>query len=354
MTCGLRDLARLLVSIGLTAAMPRAAAAQSGTIAGRVTIKGSDIAVGYAVLAVRAPARELFAGADGAFTLRGLPAGTVTVTVKHIGYSPFDTTLTVSAGTTRRLDVGLSLLTVQLPTIHSLAQRCSHPGDTSAALSLELAALFEQVKQNAERQRLLARSYPFELTVERKISRAEPLLEARFVAYDTVRISSLRKWRYAPGKLLGTREYGPGVFAGKWVTITMPELADFADEAFLGNHCFDYGGMDEIDGDSLLRVEFIPAPRVHDPDVAGTLFLDPHTYQLRLTLMSVVNLNAQMRKSSDGQSVRASFVEIVPGVSVPQEIASLVFVKSDPKGPPREPSAEVQRTLSVKFLKGRP
>jgi hypothetical protein len=131
-------------------------------------------------------------------------------------------------------------------------------GTVDPRVGLELATLFEQVKENAERNRLLSRSHPFELDVERKITKPEPMLEARFVAYDTVVRSSERKWRYAPGKMLGTRDYADGVFAGRWSTLTMPELADFADEAFLNSHCFDFEGTDVVDGDTLLRIDFIP------------------------------------------------------------------------------------------------
>ena len=154
--------------------------------------------------------------------------------------------------------------------------------------------------------------------------------------------------------MLGTREYGSGAFGGKWLTITMPELADFADQRFLDNHCFDYGGLDEIDGDSLLRIEFLPASGVHDPDIAGTLFLDPRSYQIRLALMSVVNPNKQMRATTGGQAIRAVFKEVIPGVSVLDVISSLVFARDDPKVPLTEPATETQRTLSVHFLRGKP
>ncbi len=131
-----------------------------------------------------------------------------------------------------RLTLEMSLLAIQLPAVHSLAKECAHPGVSSAEVGLALAELLEQVRQNADRNRLLARSYPFELTLERRVTRPEPALEARFVAYDTVRVSSSRPWRYAPGRMLGTRDVDGGVFGGHWTTLNMPELADFADETF--------------------------------------------------------------------------------------------------------------------------
>jgi len=134
----------------------------------------------------------------------------------------------------------------------------------------------------------------------------------------------------------------------------MPELADFADARFLENHCFDFGGIDVVDGDTLLRIDFVPAPIVHDPDVSGAIFLDPKTYQLRTTLLSLVNMTKPLRDQTAGQSIRADFVEVIPGVPVMNRVSSVVFPKDNPKQPPQEPATENHRTLSVRFLKGRP
>jgi hypothetical protein len=276
------------------------------------------------------------------------------ITARRVGFAPSDTTVNVGSGDTVRVVLALSLVTIQLPPVQSLAKACAHPGGSDAQVGVELAALFDQLKENAARNRLLSRSYPFELLVERKISRPEPALEARFVAYDTILRSSDRDWRYAPGKMLGTREYPSGVFAGKWSTITMPELADFADERFLLNHCFDFSGIDAVDGDSLIRIDFTPAPVVHDPDVAGTIFLDRVNYQLRITDISVVNLTKRLRDQMGGQSIRARFHEVIPGVPVLNSVSSMVYPKDDPKHPPQEPATEDHRVLSVKFLRGRP
>jgi hypothetical protein len=333
---------------------PGAAVAQSGTVVGRIHVAGTELAVGYAIVSITPGDRELFTDADGRFVVRDVAPGPVRINARRVGFAPVDTTIQVARGDTSRVAIGLALITIRLPAVHSLAKSCAHPGGSDAQIGIELAALFDQVKENAARNRLLSRSYPFELEVERRISRPEPLLEARFVAYDTVHRSSDREWRYAPGKMLGTREYASGVFAGKWSTITLPELADFADERFLVNHCFDFGGVDVVNGDSLIRIDFSPAPAVHDPDVAGTMFLDPATYQLRITDIALVNLNRQLRGQISGQSVRANFREVIPGVPVLDAVSSVVYPKDDPKAPALEPSTERHRILSVKFLRGKP
>lgn len=329
-------------------------AAQTGTIVGRVMITGSDLPVTYAIVSTTPGANELFTNADGRFLIPRISAGQIRLTARRVGFARVDTTIDVVAGDTSRVTIGLSLIAIQLPAIHSLAKACAHPGGSDAQIGVELAALFDQLNENAIRNRLLSRSYPFQLEVERKVTHPEPLLEARFVVYDTVLRSSDREWRYAPGKMLGTREYTGGVFVGKWRTITMPELADFADERFLGNHCFDYAGVDDVDGDSLIRIDFTPAPSVHDPDVAGSIYLDRTTYQLRVTDLSLVNLTRQMRREMGGQSVRAHFKEVIPGVPVLNTVSSMVYPKLDGDKPPEEPATEHHRILSVRFLRGKP
>ena len=336
------------------ALFPSALCAQRATVMGQVFVKGSDVAVSYTVIGAKPGIPDRFGSSDGRFILRDVPAGPLSLSVRHIGFSPLDTTIDVRAGDTLRLRLELPLITIQLPAVHSLAQRCAHPGGNNVGLSAELEVLFDQVKQNADRNKLLSTSYPYEVVIERKITKPEPALEARFVAYDTVVRSSSRTWRYSPGNMLGTREFEPGVFGGKWLTVTMPELADFADERFLENHCFDYGGIDVINGDTLLRVDFNPAPVVRTPDVGGTIFLDPKTYQLRLALMSLVNLTKQLRQQISGQTIRATFKEVVDGVPVVDVVSSVVFPRENPKGPPLEPATEDQRALEVRFLKGKP
>jgi hypothetical protein len=71
-------------------------------------------------------------------------------------------------------------------------------------------------------------------------------------------------------------------------------------------------------------------------------------------MMSVVNPNKRMREVTGGQAIRAVFREVIPGVPVLDLVSSLVFAPEDPKAPPVEPSTETQRTLSVRFLKGKP
>lgn len=353
MSCFGLEGVRRLFAVGAFTTAPVLSALAQGTIAGRVFVRGTELPVGYSIVSV-AERPGQFTDANGTFTVRGVPAGRVRIVARHIGYVPLDTVVSLANGDTVRVRLELGLIPAQLPAVHSLAKACAHPGVIDPNVGLELATLFEQVKENADRNRLLSRSYPFELDIERRISKPEPMIEARFVAYDTVVRTSERTWRYAPGKMIGTREYAEGVFAGRWSTLTMPELADFADDSFLNSHCFDFGGTEVVNGDTLLRVDFVPAPAIRTPDVSGAIYLDRKTYQLRATTLSLVNLTRQLRRAMASQSVRTDFKEAIPGVPVIDRVSSLVFPKEDDKQLPTEPATETHRTLAIRFLKGKP
>lgn len=350
---GVRRALGALAAMLLLASSP--ALSQSGTIVGRVVVKGANVPLGYTVVSAKPGVGDRFTGDNGQFTFSGLASERVVVSARHIGYAPHDTTIVVPARDTVRLTIELSLIRIQLPAIQSLARACAHPGasaDTSA--NLQLAMLFEQLKMNAERHALLSRTYPFELRIERKLTRPEPALEARFVAFDTVDQSSVREWRYAPGNIMGMREIDGGVFGGRWYTVIMPELADLADEKFIMNHCFDFGGTDVVDGDTLIRIDFVPAPSVHEPDVAGAVFLERGSYQIRRMQLNLVNLSKPLRARIDGQSIRAEFADVFPGVPMLRYVSSMVIPKDDPKSKTLEPATEIQRVLSVRFLRGKP
>jgi hypothetical protein len=347
-----RRLAALVLA--LVAPVARTLGAQNAVVTGRVVSKANGIPLGYAVVSAGQTGREVFTNAEGVYRLRDLSAGALRVTAKRIGYMPFDTTVILRARDTLRLDVELSLVPVELPPIHTFADGCIHPNSVPASYGLQLAVLFEQMRQNAERNRLFAREYPFEMEFERRVTRPEPALEARFVVFDTIVRGGSREWHYRPGGMLSTRTYEDGFLAGKWTTLTLPELPDYADQTFLENHCFDYSGIEVVDGDSLFRIDFQPLPSIHAPDVAGTIMLDRKTYQLRSTLVSLVNLTKDLQKQIGGQSVEAVFREVAPGVPVVDHVSSVIYPIDKGDGHTPEPATESQRTLRVQFRKGKP
>ena len=86
--------------------LPVALAAQTGEIIGRVTDQDGDAIVG-AQVGIDEIARGAVTGAQGGYSLRGIPAGTYTLRVEALGHARRTDTVTVTAGATLSRDYAL-------------------------------------------------------------------------------------------------------------------------------------------------------------------------------------------------------------------------------------------------------
>jgi TonB-dependent starch-binding outer membrane protein SusC len=84
------------------------APAVEGTISGRVIEEGSGRALAGAQIEVVGEGLGTLAGADGRFTISGVPAGEVTVRVQILGYASRSQTVTLTSGETVELDFRLT------------------------------------------------------------------------------------------------------------------------------------------------------------------------------------------------------------------------------------------------------
>jgi iron complex outermembrane recepter protein len=103
-------LVMLLVPVGSAAAQD---AAQTGTVNGRVVDEGGAGISGAQVFLVRPP-RSAQSGAAGGYSLTRVPAGTQTLMVRMLGFSPDSAQVTVQAGGTVTQDFTLSRDPLQL------------------------------------------------------------------------------------------------------------------------------------------------------------------------------------------------------------------------------------------------
>ena len=97
-----------------TAAGAGAAAAQQGTITGRVTDAGGGRPVPSAQVRVVGSNQGALTNAEGAYTLRGVSPGAVTVRVLVIGYAERSQAVTVAPGQTATANFALQPSAVAL------------------------------------------------------------------------------------------------------------------------------------------------------------------------------------------------------------------------------------------------
>ena len=131
----LQSLALLLLCL----ALPSSGAAQApttGRIVGRVLDAANGAGLADAGIQVVGTTLGTMSGVEGRFTLGNVPAGTVTIIVRRIGYAPKTVTgLFLEAGKTLQQDVSLSAATVQLSATVVTAE--SERGSVNAALDAQ-------------------------------------------------------------------------------------------------------------------------------------------------------------------------------------------------------------------------
>ena len=324
--------------------LPAALQAQRGSITGVVVARETKEPLAYALVAVPSAGRDQFTTDSGAFRIADLPPGPVVLTVRRLGYSPRDVTVQVADRTTT-IVVELTRIAVQLGTVTVQADpRCANPGAPSDSGNATLLTLFSQLQLNAQQFRTLTATYPFVSAMNAVRATKEPRHEPVAVGHSVIEVESRRdQWPYQPGKVV-TRRQGDYIF-------NIPTLVQFADARFIAEHCFHYAGIDTISGMPLLRLDFLAADRVREPDVKGSLFLDPDTYQIRRSMLRLTRLPPVAGMSDF--IVVTEFAEVMESIPVISRIFSAQLFDTR-RSPRKEAVYEEWQLLNVKWVKKKP
>jgi len=322
-----------------------------GAVRGAVRTTLGD-RIPYAVVILEPGVPRRFSDDSGAFAFPGLAPGTYHLGARQVGYKPFDTTVVVTADSTVVVAVALEHVVVQLEAIQVVARsgssgRCTAPGPPDPAVNPEFAAVFDQLRQNAERYWLLADSYPAIYRMERRFGRPDNYNRRLAVdRTDTIELRTDARWQYAPGRVatnvLGARDIS--------LQVNLPGLPDFADSAFLANHCFRFAGFQEWEGRRYARLDFRPADAIADPDASGSAYLDPDTYLVRFTRVRLTKPD-RVTAGLEGVEATEAFREVVPSLVVPDRISS---VQTSWARNTQVQVGEEQRTVSFQFLRPLP
>ncbi len=347
-----RAVARGLAFAIVAATVTTAAAAQrsdsTASIVGivRDSARGVPLAFGVVTVTSATPQIQRFASDSGRFELPHLHAGPIALRVRHLGFAPREIQLTLEPGERRSIVVDLARIVVTLPIVAVQASRaCTGPGIPRAADDSAFAAVFDQLRENADQFRLLATEYPFVSSLDRNIvaELRDGSLESEL--RDTIVMRSDRFWPYRPGQVI-TRS--PDVRAGSEYVMHIPTLDVIADSLFLKAHCFTNGGRVDVDGAPRLQVDFQAAASITAPDVDGSMYLDPATFQIR---SSVVRLSRQPRQfpQIDSLEVTTDFDEVRPSLSVITSIRSRTRVNTPGRSIAARATIEFQRLVALTF-----
>ena len=344
---GLSRVARSLLPL-VFAAAGAAAQESSGTIVGVVVAKESGEALPHSVVGVASFEIRRFANDSGVFVLRDVPPGSRVVQVRRLGYAPKDVTILVQAGARDSVRVELTRVALKLAAVQVRAEAaCTTPGLSGVKDSV-LATVLTQLRMNGEQYRLLTETYPFVYGHERMFVSGLKTGDTRTDVIDTVLIQSKNVWRYRPGHVLtreGNRRRGKLFF-------NLPTLADFADPLFLDNHCFTDGGIDRVDDRELVRIDVVASSRIKNPDVNGSMFLDPQTFQIR---RSVLRLSRNPKVNGmTGLEVTTLFQEALESVPIITQIYSVQTFDARDRRRDFVAAYEHHRMVTFEFLGARP
>ncbi len=316
------------------------------TVRGTVVAAESGVPLPFSIVALLPAVSERFTDHTGAFTFPVAP-GSYRLRVRQIGYTPLDTVLVVRADSAPVLHIALLHLAVQLPPVTVLGTTaCVAPGPPDPAIAPELTVVFGQVIENARRFELLADSYPYRSRIERAFTEVDRDGRSHVSKVDTILEYSEVKWRYEPGKIVGT---GTGQLRGERL-VRLPTLPDFADSAFVHAHCFRLVGRDTLEGGTYIRVDFEPAVSLRSSDVQGTAYLDSATFQIRYT---AVRLTRPGRVAPGIVELVATsqFREVVPGILLHDRVRAVTTLPIPRAGSQPIERIEQQRLLEVHFLR---
>jgi len=316
---------------------PRAAASIGGTVVAGET--GQPLP--FSVVALLPAYSRRFTDQTGAFTFAGLAPGSYRLLVRQIGYNPLDTVFAVRADSVVGIRITLTHVAIQLPPV-TVTGRTTCVGPRGA-IAPELAAVFDQLLENARRFELLADSFPHRFRIERVFSTVDREGRNEVSQVDTFERESSYRWPYRPGRIVGPAS-GP---LNNERLVRLPSLPDFADSTFVRAHCFRLVGTDTLAGSTFIRLDFTPVATLSATDVEGTAYMDPATFQIRY---ATVRLTRPEREIPGVAAMAATihFSEIAPGILMHDHVRAVETFESSHTPTER---IEEQRLLGVHFLR---
>ena len=325
-------------------------ATQTFTITGTVIGSGGG-PLPFSTVSIRETGLERFSNERGEFVLPGLASGSYHLRVKELGFAALDTVIVITpAGYSQNLRVALKPIAFTLSTVTiKVTRACVDPLGTSIGDS-DFEKILTELRKNAERERLLVTSYPFEYRIARQFDSSDPVVVPSWRDADTVSYRSDERPRYLPGNLI--RE-DPTEKPPNNRIMAVPGLEDVGDPEFLRSHCFIYAGSSMDSGTVIHRIDFRPNKSLREPDVEGSAFLDGNSFVIRRAIFRVTR-STQLKPPVADLQVNTSYREIFPGVTIIGEVHSVQSVRPFMASARTVRLTEQQKLLDVRFLNGEP
>ncbi|HUQ18983.1 MAG TPA: carboxypeptidase regulatory-like domain-containing protein [Gemmatimonadaceae bacterium] len=336
---------------------PPAPAAVPTTASGTFTLEGSVVSgamgqpIPYTTILIEPIGRERFTDQSGRFVYFSVAPGKYRIRIRQVGYSPIDTTMMLTAAnrqpvfTMSKIPSTLAEMQITAP-----PRKCIVPEENGFVGDPELSVVLTEARKNAERERMLRRTYPFEYKLAQQHDTYDLKDSTHRVVYDTMTYRSDDDWKYRQGKVVSDEK---NKLFGDVRVMRLPTLTDLADVRFLTAHCFKYSGITSEDRIPVHQIDFQPITDITAPDVEGSIFIDSATYLIRRAEFRLTR-GGSVKPAILGMKVTTTYREVLPNVALFDEIRSV-----QPLNPSRASAnptefRETQQLLSFRFLYGGP
>ncbi|HVD60832.1 MAG TPA: carboxypeptidase-like regulatory domain-containing protein, partial [Gemmatimonadaceae bacterium] len=190
---------RRLVLFAALVGLAPSAVAQVTPTGGNITISGTVIGTNgiplpYSTVSIVETGAHRFANENGSFVITNLAPGSYHLRVKQLGFTARDTLIQVSAAAAQQIRVALEPSPFKLATVTIKVSKACIPGDAPRS-DVNFETILAELRNNAERERLLVTSYPFEYRLARIF---ETPIKADMVrrGFDTTSYRSDERPRY--------------------------------------------------------------------------------------------------------------------------------------------------------------
>ena len=268
--------ATLLVALTAVAAAPASAQNVRGTVLD--TISGAPVARGFVIL-LDASGRELvrtLAGTDGHFSLPAPEPGIYRIRSERIGYRVWESQPFVVRST------AVSDLVLRIPALPTPLAAIEVVGETSCGDptgNVDAGALWEEARKALAAASWTANqqgSVHFLHMFRRRWNARRSRIEWEEIAGEP----GSARLPFSAREPDSLAEMGWVVRRGELWEWYGPDANVLLDESFHRTHCFNaVRGEDEFSG--MLGLEFEPVPQRDLPDIAGTLWIDEASSELR-------------------------------------------------------------------------
>jgi hypothetical protein len=321
---------------------------------GVLSIRGSVVGpnntpLPYSTVSIVETGVARFTDESGQFIMAGLRPGSYHLRVKQLGFSAVDTLLTLAPGASQQVRIELKVTPFKLAAVTVKASRGCATAEEAAKSGTSFALIIDELRNNAERERILVTSYPFVYRHFRSVDRRSPTGRP-FAVQDTTSYRSDTRPRYIPGELVRSDPDRPPPNNQQ---VMVPVLEDIGDPEFLRSHCFSYAGITRENGVSMHRVDFEPVRSLKRPDIEGTFLLDTASFVIRRATFRLTRAN-QVELSLRELTVTTNYSEILPGVTVIGDLSSVQTVAASTGLAPPLRLVEKQRLIDYQFLGTKP